>query len=100
MTDAIAFLESLGSQAAMGTHQDEDYASAVALLDVDAPLRAALASRDIAAVGNALEANRVMFCMVATPDGSENQEAPEQEDDDDHDDKDTDREPGKSDRPD
>lgn len=100
MMDAIAFLESLGRQGSMGRQQDDDHASAAALLEVDAPLRAALERRDVSAVGDALGAGRVMVCMVATPDGSENDEAPERkdDDDDDRDDKDTDHEYEGSDR--
>jgi hypothetical protein len=63
MLDAIRFLENAGRE----TMSADDYASAVAVLEVSAPEREALLGRDSVALASLLQARASMFFGVFAP---------------------------------
>ncbi len=80
MSNVIQFLETMGSNAAMGRMSTADYLAAVAALDADQSSRRALLARDSGDLVQALNARPFMMCMVVAPDeGNEPQESPAQD---------------------
>jgi hypothetical protein len=58
----------------------DEFVAAMDEYDIAQPSRQALLERDIQAICEFEKARDVMFCMIATPDGSEERNLPEQED--------------------
>lgn len=82
MSDAIRFLEALGSQPA-GASTAAAYQAAVAALEVVEPQRRALRGRDADALARLLEGRATMVCAICTPDdSSEHQVVPDDADSD------------------
>lgn len=80
MSNAIRFLEALGSQPADGS-APAGYEAAVAACELDEPERRALRGRDAAALARLLEGRETMICAVCTPDDeSEHQVVPDDAD--------------------
>ena len=80
MSNAIQFLDSLGSNQAFAVSESA-YAAAIASLDVADEQRQALLDRDAAALNELLSGRRVMLCMVATPDAVETPDQADEFDD-------------------
>lgn len=80
MSNAIQFLDTLGSQPALSP---ADYAATVAAIQMDSAQREALLQRDLDKLHDLLGARGSMAVWVATPDGGEEpQKSPDQPDDD------------------
>lgn len=81
MSNAIHFLETLGTQPALFPGITSGYQDAVRALQQVAPAeREALAGREIDRLGDLLGGRTQMWCYVATPDNEEEGITPEQED--------------------
>jgi hypothetical protein len=58
----------------------DEFVAAMEEYDIAQPSRQALLERNIGALCEIENARGVMFCMIATPDGSEERNLPEQDD--------------------
>jgi hypothetical protein len=78
MSNAIRFLEALGSQPAHAAVASAAYGAAVAGLELEEPQRRALRGRDADALAGLLQGRASMFCLICGPeDESEHQVAPD-----------------------
>ena len=77
MSDAIRFLESMGSDSSLSRLSAEEYAATVAYLDVEPSQQRALIDRDHAALSDLLGGRQTLLCSVFAPD----EEEEEREDD-------------------
>ncbi|MBB1059977.1 hypothetical protein [Marilutibacter spongiae] len=82
MSNVVKFLEALGRNPALLT--EDQYADAVAALELDAESAAALARRDATRIAELLEAPAVTFCGLFPAE----EEQPVKEDEPDEDDRD------------
>lgn len=67
MSNAIQFLEAMGTDASRGRLSAAEYADAVAQLDADESQRRALMERDHAELNALLGGRGKVMCMVSTP---------------------------------
>ncbi len=67
MSNALRFLEDMGSNPAIGRMSPSAYAAAVAKLDIDAALRQALVARDHDSLNDLLGGRGKMMCMIWQP---------------------------------
>lgn len=84
MSNVIAFLESMGKDAAYAAQSPESYKSAVDALCVDDAERQALLARDAAGLNDLLGGRMKMMCLLFPADGDKNNqdgEEPEGESD-------------------
>lgn len=77
MSNAVQFLESLGSNPALTRLSAAEYAATVAALNVDDAQRQALLDRDIDALNGLLGGRVQMLCLIMNP-----EEQPVRKDDD------------------
>ncbi len=80
MSNLIRFMESLGGSALLSGMSVDAFVAAMDRHDVAEATRHALLNRDIQALCEFEKARDVMYCMIATPDGAEEQDLPEQDD--------------------
>lgn len=69
MSNVIAFLESLGRDAALAGQSPEAYADAVQALGLDDAPRRALLARDAAGLNDLLGGRMTMMCLLFPADG-------------------------------
>lgn len=81
MSNVIAFLEQMGSNAALASQAPEDYAAAVDALGLDDGPRQALLARDANALNGLLGGRLQMIGFLFPADGDEKKDGEEQEDD-------------------
>ena len=81
MSNVIAFLEKMGSRPALATLSPDDYAAAVASLDLDDAPRQALLDRDAVALNGLLGGRLQMMSFLFPADGDEKKDGEEQEGD-------------------
>lgn len=74
MSDAIRFLESMGSDSTMSRLSPGEYAATVASLDVNPLQQRALIDRDHAALNDLLGGREKLLCSVFAPDDEEEKE--------------------------
>lgn len=88
MSNAIRFLESMGSNAAMANMSHADYSAVVAALAVDGEVGQAFMDRDVRRLEDALCERSKLFCLVfspseeeapLSPDGETEEESPTNE---------------------
>lgn len=91
MSKIIQFLESMGRDASLRRMSAEDYAAAVAALDVDQAQREALLQRDPAGLNALLGGRTVQMAMILFP-----VEQPNRQDDDKDDDRQEEDKPSES----
>lgn len=72
MSNVIAFLESLGKDAALAGQSPEAYAAAVDALGLDDAPRQALLARDAASLNDLLGGRMKMMCLLFPADGENN----------------------------
>jgi len=72
MSNVIAFLESLGKDAALADQSPEAYAAAVDALGLDDAPRRALLARDAAGLNDLLGGRMKMMCLLFPADGEKN----------------------------
>ncbi|MGD9582924.1 MAG: hypothetical protein AB7V26_04510 [Lysobacterales bacterium] len=87
MPNVIAFLESLGRDAALRQSGKTDLDALIAAAGFDPATRSALADADVRQLGELLGARPIMVCSMETPDDEEPDDDTEDEDEDDCDDK-------------
>lgn len=75
MSNAIQFLEALGTGPALATGSLAGYEEAVLGLQLEDRQRAALLARDPIALGKALSVRTHMICAICTPDDDSQHEA-------------------------
>lgn len=81
MSNLMAFLESLGNNAAHAGLDGEAYAAAVDALGLDDAPRRALLDRDAQALNGLLGGRLQMMCILFPADGDDNKKDDEQEND-------------------
>lgn len=81
MSNVIRFMELLGAAAPVGNLASERYLAVLDQLEIVGESRRALLDRDVQAICDLENARPKMVCMIATPDGAEEQDIPEQQDD-------------------
>lgn len=74
MSNVIAFLESLGKDAALAGQSPQAYAAAVEALGLDDAPRQALLARDAAGLNDLLGGRMKMMCLLFPADGEKNNE--------------------------
>ena len=79
MSNVIAFLESLGTDAAKARLAGDDYIAAVEALALDDAPRQALLDRDAAALGQLSGARLQMMCILLPADGDDNKKDDDQD---------------------
>lgn len=86
MSNALRFLEDMGSNPALGRMTPSAYAAAVAKLDIDVASRQALLERDHDSLNDLLGGRSRMMCMIWQPEqeperreDEEEREAPDKE---------------------
>lgn len=79
MSNVIAFLESMGKDAAKARLSGEDYAAAVDALALDDAPRQALLDRDPLALGRLSGARLQMMCILLPADGDDNKKDDDQD---------------------
>jgi len=72
MSNVIAFLESLGKNAALAGQSPEAYAAAVEALELDDAARFALLARDAGGLNGLLGGRIKMMCLLFPADGENN----------------------------
>lgn len=82
MSNVITFLESLGREPALAARPADDYAAAVAALDVGDDARAALLARDAAALNGLLGGRLRMMAILFPADGDEKKDGEQKDDGD------------------
>jgi GGDEF domain-containing protein len=80
VSNLIRFMESLGGSPLVARMSVDEFVAAMDQHNVAEASRQALLNRDIQAICELENARGVMFCMIATPDGAEEQDLPEQDD--------------------
>lgn len=80
VSNLIRFMEALGGSPHLAGASANDFVAAMDKHHVPVAARQALLDRDIQAICEFEKARDVMFCMIATPDGAEEQDLPEQDD--------------------
>lgn len=81
MSNAIQFLEAMGSNAALGRLSAAEYAAAVAQLDADEAQQQALLERNHAALSDLLEGRPKMVFMVSSPSPDDHEVIPDDDKD-------------------
>ena len=81
MSNVIAFLEKMGSQAGLAGQSQEDYIAAVDALGLDDAPRQALVDRDPAALNGLMGGRLQMMSILFPADGDEQKDGEEQEGD-------------------
>lgn len=79
MSNVIAFLESMGKNAALACQPEEDYAAAVDALGLDDAPRQALLDRDPDALNGLLGGRMKMMCLLFPAEGDEQKKDDEQD---------------------
>jgi hypothetical protein len=74
MSDAIRFLESMGSDSSLSRLSADEYAATVASLEVGPLQQRALIDRDHAALSDLLGGRATLLCSVFAPDEEEEKE--------------------------
>lgn len=82
MSNVISFLETLGRAPASAGRSADDYAAAVAALDVGDDARAALLARDAAALNDLLGGRLRMMAILFPADGDEKKDGEQKDDGD------------------
>lgn len=80
MSSIIQYLESIGRDATFGALGPEQYAAAIAALEIDDASRQALLRRDATALNDVLGGRPTMFCLIAPAEDDDDQGEDEQDD--------------------
>lgn len=81
MSDAIRFLESMGSDSSQSLATARDYELSVDALEVDDAQRKALLDRDHAALSQMLGGRQQLLCSIFAPDEDQEDGVPERDPD-------------------
>lgn len=80
VSNLVRLMESLGAVPHLGNMSVEQYVAAMEEFDIQGPARQAVLDRDVRALCVLEQARSTMICMIATPNGEEEQDAPQQDD--------------------
>lgn len=80
MSNLVRFMESLGAAPQLGDMSVEEYVAAMEQFGVEGTAKQAVLGRDVQALYALEQVRSKMICMIATPGGEEEREAPQQDD--------------------